>query len=83
MKIAVFRDVAQTVATCGFFYPEDRGDTFLRNIGSHKIYTAPHPRKRQSSNFMKICQMVKMLLELTWHTHGNITNVCFLIRKIG
>jgi hypothetical protein len=24
----------------GFFYPEDGGDTFLRNIGSHKIYTA-------------------------------------------
>jgi hypothetical protein len=25
----------------GFFYPEDGGDTFLQNIGSHKIYTAP------------------------------------------
>jgi hypothetical protein len=25
------------------FYPEDGGDTFLRNVGSiHKIYTAPH-----------------------------------------
>jgi hypothetical protein len=32
-----------------FFYPEDGGDTFLRNIGSHKIYTAPHPRKQHSS----------------------------------
>jgi hypothetical protein len=31
-----------------FFYPED-GDTFLRNVGSHKIYTAPHPRRRHSS----------------------------------
>jgi hypothetical protein len=30
----------------GFFYPEDGGDTFLRNVGSHKIYTAPHPRRR-------------------------------------
>jgi hypothetical protein len=22
---------------CEFFYPEDGGDTFLRNVGSHKI----------------------------------------------
>jgi hypothetical protein len=28
----------------GFFYPEYGGNTFLRNVGSHKIYTAPHPR---------------------------------------
>jgi hypothetical protein len=33
----------------GFFYPEDGGDTFLRNVGSHMIYTAPHPRRRNSS----------------------------------
>jgi hypothetical protein len=31
------------------FYPEDGGDTFLRKVGSHKKYTAPHPRKRHSS----------------------------------
>jgi hypothetical protein len=31
------------------FLPEDGGDTFLRNVGSHKIYTAPHPRRRHSS----------------------------------
>jgi hypothetical protein len=30
-------------------YPEDAGDTFFRNVGSHKIYTAPHPRRRHSS----------------------------------
>jgi hypothetical protein len=30
-------------------YPEDGGDTFLRNVGSHKIFTAPHPRRRHSS----------------------------------
>jgi hypothetical protein len=30
--------------TCGFLYLEDGGDAFLRNVGSHKIYTAPHPR---------------------------------------
>jgi hypothetical protein len=29
--------------------PEDGGDTFLRNVGSHKIYTAPHPKRRHSS----------------------------------
>jgi hypothetical protein len=50
MKNAVFWDVAAD--TCsrwflarGFFYPEDGGDMFLRNVGSHKIYTAPHPRR--------------------------------------
>jgi hypothetical protein len=25
----------------GFFYPEDGGDTILRNVGSHKNYTSP------------------------------------------
>jgi hypothetical protein len=33
----------------GFFYSEDGGDRFHRNVGSHKIYTAPHPRRRHSS----------------------------------
>jgi hypothetical protein len=32
-----------------FFYAEDGGDTFLRNVGSHRIYLAPHPRRRRSS----------------------------------
>jgi hypothetical protein len=55
----------QTAAICscwflalGFFYPEDGGDTFIRNIGSHKNYTAPHPRKRRSSR-VKFVQLVK------------------------
>jgi hypothetical protein len=46
----------QYAATCsswflvpGFFYPEDGGDTFLRNVGSYKIYTAPHPKRQHSS----------------------------------
>jgi hypothetical protein len=46
----------QSVTTCsrwflarGFFCSEDWGDTFLRNVGSHKIYTVPHPRRRHSS----------------------------------
>jgi hypothetical protein len=39
-----------TLVHCpGFFYPEDGDDTFLRNVGSHKIYTVPHPRRRHSS----------------------------------
>jgi hypothetical protein len=45
-----------STATCsrwflarGFFHPEDGGDTFLENVGSHKIYTPPHPRRRNSS----------------------------------
>jgi hypothetical protein len=48
--------VVQSAATCsrwffarGLFYPEDGGDTFLRNVGSTKIYTAPHLRRRHSS----------------------------------
>jgi hypothetical protein len=40
----------------GFFYPEDGGDTFLRNVGSHKIYMVPHPRRRHSSELFIIVQ---------------------------
>jgi hypothetical protein len=32
-----------------FLYPEDRGDKFFRNVGLHNIYTAPYPRRRNSS----------------------------------
>jgi hypothetical protein len=46
----------QSAATCsrwfltrGFLYSENGGDTFLRNVGLHNIYTAPHPRRRHSS----------------------------------
>jgi hypothetical protein len=28
-----------------FIYPEDGGDTFLRNVCLHNIYTAPHHRR--------------------------------------
>jgi hypothetical protein len=31
------------------FYLENGDDTFLRNVDSDKIYTAPHPRRRNSS----------------------------------
>jgi hypothetical protein len=33
----------------GFFCPED-GDMFLRNVGSYKTHTSPHPRRRHSSH---------------------------------
>jgi hypothetical protein len=32
-----------------FSYPEDGGDKFPWNVGSHKIYTAPRPRRWYSS----------------------------------
>jgi hypothetical protein len=42
-----------TLVPCSrIFLPWDGGDTFLQNVGSHKIYTAPHPRWRHSSCFM-------------------------------
>jgi hypothetical protein len=48
MKNAVFWDVTPC-RSCVNFWVEDGGDTFLRNVGSHKIYTAPRPRRRHSS----------------------------------
>jgi hypothetical protein len=32
-------------------FPDDGGDTFLRNVGSFKIHSASHPRIRHSSPF--------------------------------
>jgi hypothetical protein len=51
---AVFLDVATAICSRwflvrGFLYPEDGGDTFLRKVISHKIYKAPHPRRRHYS----------------------------------
>jgi hypothetical protein len=39
----------------GSFSPEDGGDTFLRNVGSHETHTAPHPRRRHSS-YLPLCK---------------------------
>jgi hypothetical protein len=39
------------------FYHKDGGDMFLRNVGSHKIYTAPHPRTRHSNIKMYLSEM--------------------------
>jgi hypothetical protein len=55
----------------GFFYPEDGGDTILRNVGLiDHIYTAPHPRRRHSSGaslFKFWCRQpfLKSVLETT------------------
>jgi hypothetical protein len=62
LKNVVFWDVSpckscvQSATTCsrwflaqGFFYPEDGGNTFLRSVELHNIYTAPHPRRWHSS----------------------------------
>jgi hypothetical protein len=35
------------------FLPWKLGDTFLRNVGLHQIYTAPHPRWRHPSKLHK------------------------------
>jgi hypothetical protein len=48
--IAVCRHLLTLVLVRGFSYPEDGGDTFLRNVGSHDLQT-PHPRIRNSSNY--------------------------------
>jgi hypothetical protein len=63
MKKAVFWDVASCSSCVNrrfgatrsrwflvreFFYLEDGGDTFLRNVGLYKNYTAQHPRWRHS-----------------------------------
>jgi hypothetical protein len=42
----------------GFFYPEDGDDTFLRKVGSHKIYTAPHPRRRHIVTAVKTLNLI-------------------------
>jgi hypothetical protein len=44
LQAAVFSHLLTLVPHRGFFYLEDGGNTFLRNVGSHKIYTAPYPR---------------------------------------
>jgi hypothetical protein len=55
LKNAVFWDVAPCRSCVNrrfggtYRLSEDGGDSFLRNVGSHKIYTAPHPRRRYSS----------------------------------
>jgi hypothetical protein len=76
-----------SAATCsrwffdrGFFYPEDGGDTILRNVGSiDHIYTAPYPRIRHS--LLLLCSFSWLPLHL-WERNLNcITNRTFIIRS--
>jgi hypothetical protein len=68
LKNAVFWDVGTHLSRWflarGFFYPEDGGDMFLRNVSSHNIYTAPHPRRRHSSNPYLLTSYSSMYLEV-------------------
>jgi hypothetical protein len=45
----------------GLFYPEDGGDTLLRNVGSHKTYTATRPRKQFSSCYILLKNISRRL----------------------
>jgi hypothetical protein len=49
-----------------FLYPEDGGDTFLRNVGSHKKYTASHPRK------WHILHVFHFICGLSQFPHSNV-----------
>jgi hypothetical protein len=53
-----------------FFYHEDGGDAFLRNVGSYKTHTTrgsykthttPHPRRRHSSRAYYISEMFRTI----------------------
>jgi hypothetical protein len=58
--------MASSAATCSrwffaraFFYPEDGGDTILRNVISiDHIYTAPHPRRRHSYYYFLLLSLL-------------------------
>jgi hypothetical protein len=79
----------QSAATClrsflarGFFYPEDGGDIFLRNVGLHKIYAAPHPRRRQSVSLfigLAIC-IVRIIIDLQTACQENI-KICVSVEN--
>jgi hypothetical protein len=48
--VALIRDISSRwFLAHEFFCPEDGGDTFLRNVELHNIYTVPHPKRRHSS----------------------------------
>jgi hypothetical protein len=35
-----------------FFHPDDRGNTFLRNVSSYNSYTTSHPKRRHFSGLL-------------------------------
>jgi hypothetical protein len=46
------------------FYSEDGGDNLVRNVASHKIYIAPHPRRRHSSPPSKVCTILSNVVSV-------------------
>jgi hypothetical protein len=56
----------------GFLYSEDGSDMFLRNVGSHKNYTAPHPRKRHFSLLLLL--LFNLLFKVSTSKERNKTN---------
>jgi hypothetical protein len=48
------RETSNTFLAPVFFYLEDGGDTFLLNVGSYKINTAPYLKRRHSSDIFLI-----------------------------
>jgi hypothetical protein len=79
IQVSSFRScfiMSQVAATCsrwflarGFFYHENGGDTFLRNVGLHKIYTAPHPRRRHSSTLIHTFDNAFYIITQFWHLY--------------
>jgi hypothetical protein len=65
----------------GFFYPEDGGDAFIRNVGSHKIYTAPHPRRRHSSDVRVYCSFHVYIDAQCSNCRAQITRSVFLVLR--
>jgi hypothetical protein len=49
-RVEIIRELGTTLGVTSSFHLEDVGNKFLRNIGSNKTHTAPHPRRRHSSN---------------------------------
>jgi hypothetical protein len=77
----VWTDVAAATCSslflaCWFFYPEDGDDMFLRNVGSHKIYTAPHPRIRHlHTQRRENLKSYKVVNNLKW-------KICWAIKTV-
>jgi hypothetical protein len=51
-----------------FFYPEHGNDTFLRNVGSHNIYTAPHP---SCSHLFTLVPRSRIFLPWRWRRYAS------------
>jgi hypothetical protein len=82
----------------GFFYPEEGGDTFLRNVYLHNIYTAYGGVRSDAGSFHPILTFHSDLSlcnkAVAWHTvwtrcrHGSLIQlhlfrVCFGTRSIA